>query len=69
MQYPQQRSLLLNKSADATPEDVAEWERTDYFRKGDFDVMTMFVVIPALIQLLTVMAMFGVFWLNSQIFT
>lgn len=53
---------------EATPEQVAEWEQTDFFRKGDFDVMQLFVVIPALVQFLTVLMMFGVFWLNSKLF-
>jgi len=53
---------------EATPEQVAEWEQTDFFRKGDFNVMQMFVVIPAVIQFVTVCMMFGVFWLNSKIF-
>lgn len=53
---------------EATPEQVAEWEQTDFFRKGDFDVMQLFVVVPALVQFLTVLMMFGVFWLNSKLF-
>lgn len=53
---------------EATPQQVAEWEQTDFFRKGDFDVMQLFVVIPALVQFLTVLMMFGVFWLNSKLF-
>jgi len=53
---------------EATPEQVAEWEQTDFFRKGDFNVMQMFVVIPAVVQFVTVCMMFGVFWLNSKLF-
>lgn len=68
MKYPQQRELLLNKPADATPNEVKQWEQTDYFRKGDFDVMQMFVVIPALIQIGAFGFMLLVFWLNSKLF-
>lgn len=67
MKIPQQRELLF-KPADATPEQVKEWEQTDYFRKGDFDVMQLFVVIPALIQIGMFGLMLGIFWLNSVIF-
>ena len=34
---------------DATPEEQAEWFETDYFMKGDFSAMQLFVVIPAVI--------------------
>ena len=53
---------------EATPEQVAEWEQTDFFRSGNFDVMQLLVVIPAIIQISTVGMMFAVFWLNSKLF-
>ena len=67
MRYPQQTSLNF-KPADATPLEVKKWEQTDYFRKGDFDVMQLFVVVPALIQIAMFGLMLGIFWLNSKIF-
>jgi len=36
---------------DATPEEVDEWMKTDFFMKGDFSAMQLFVVVPAIIQL------------------
>ena len=37
---------------DATPEEHKEWMETDFFMAGKFDPMKMFVVIPALIQII-----------------
>ena len=37
---------------EATPEEVHKWQNgEDFFMTGDFDVMKMFVVIPAVIQI------------------
>ena len=53
---------------DATPEEQAEWFETDYFMKGDFSAMQMFVVIPAVIQIVVFFTMLGAFALNSVFF-
>jgi len=53
---------------DATPEEQAEWFETDFFMKGDFDVMKLFVVIPAVIQVLVFGMMLAVMLFNSYIF-
>ena len=53
---------------NATPEEQAEWFETDYFMKGDFSPMQMFVVIPAVIQIVVFFSMLAVFALNSVIF-
>ena len=53
---------------DATPEEQAEWFETDYFMKGDFSPMQLFVVIPAVIQVVVFSMMLAVFWFNSMIF-
>lgn len=63
-----QLELLLNKPRDATPEEVKEWENTDYFRKGDFDPLFLFVVVPTIIQVSVVGLMFGIFALNQYLF-
>lgn len=68
MQYPIQKELLLNKPSDATPQDVTEWEQTDYFRKGDFDPIKLFVIIPSLVQIFAVGFMLLIFYINSLIF-
>ena len=50
--YEQQLELELNKTRDATPEEVRQWEQEDFFRAGNFDAMKLFVVFPTIIQLL-----------------
>ena len=64
----QQLELLLNKPADATPEEYAEWRKNDYFSKGDFDPLFLFVAIPTFIQLLMFGFMLAVFALNDSLF-
>lgn len=68
MRYPEQLSLQLNKTVDATPEECIEWEKKDFFRSGQFDAMKLFVVVPTLIQLLMIGLMFGIFALNQHLF-
>ena len=67
--YEQQLELQLNKTVDATPEDVRKWQNGgDFFMTGDFDAMKFFVVIPAVIQVVVFGMMLAVFWFNSIIF-
>ena len=60
-----QLELPLNKPRDATPEEVEEWEQTDFFRQGEFDVLKLFVVIPTVIQVVMFGFMLGVFYINN----
>lgn len=53
---------------EATPEEVAEWEKSDFFRSGNFNVLKLLVVYPAVVQILCLFAMFTVFGLNSVLF-
>lgn len=53
---------------DATPEEVEAWRKDDYWNRGDYDPMVMFVVIPAIIQLLAMAGMAAVMYLNSLVF-
>lgn len=63
-----QQELHLNKPRDATPKEIAEWAENDFFMKGDFDVMKLFVAVPAVIQFLCLTMMFAVMALNSVYF-
>ena len=56
------------KVTDATPEEFAEWRETDYWNKMDFDPLVMFVVIPAVVQVLVFGMMLAVMGLNQMIF-
>ena len=53
---------------DSTPEEFAEWRETDYWNKGDFDPLVMFVVIPTIVQVMCMGMMFAVMLFNSYIF-
>ena len=53
---------------EATPDEQAKWFETDYFMKGDFDVMKLFVVIPAVIQIVVFGMMLAVMYLNTFLF-
>ena len=53
---------------EATPEQQQEWFEQDFFMKGDFDVMKLFVVVPAVIQIMCLGMMGLVMWMNSHLF-
>jgi hypothetical protein len=59
---------MNNIVKDATPEQQAEWFETDFFMKGDFDVMKLFVLIPAVIQVVVFGMMLAVMYLNTFLF-
>jgi hypothetical protein len=62
-------SLNNQIPTDATREEVAEWQNGgDFFMTGDFDVMKMFVVIPAVIQVVVFGMMLAVMLVNQFIF-
>jgi len=65
---PTQLELLLNKPADSIPQEYEEWRANDYFSKGDFDPLFLFVVIPTIIQVLMLGFMLAVFALNDSLF-
>ena len=59
----------MNKTTrDATPEEQKEWMETDFFMAGKFDPMKMFVVIPALIQIIVFGSMLVSFALINVFF-
>ena len=68
LRYENQLELPLNKTRDATPQEVQEWREEDFFSKGDFDPLLLFVVIPSVIQLVMVGLMLGIFVLNDNLF-
>jgi hypothetical protein len=51
-----------------TPEEMDHWRENDYWNKMDFDPMVMFVVIPAVIQIVVFGMMLAVMLLNQLIF-
>ncbi len=53
---------------NATPKQQKEWLETDFFMKGDFSVMKLFVVVPAVIQIIVFGMMLAVMYLNTFLF-
>tara|TARA_Y100001972_G_scaffold88693_1_gene108515 strand:+ start:650 stop:910 length:261 start_codon:yes stop_codon:yes gene_type:complete len=67
--YVQQLELQLNKTREATPQEVEDWQNGgDFFMTGNFDALKLFVVLPTLIQLMMMGFMFSVFWFNANNF-
>jgi hypothetical protein len=60
--------MIKEEYRDATPEEVDEWQDTDYFMKGDFDPLQLFVVIPTIVQIFMFGSMLLVFKLNDAYF-
>ena len=59
----------IKNYTEATPEEVKAWQNGgDYFMTGNFDPMKMFVVIPAVIQIVVFGMMLAVMLLNQFIF-
>tara|TARA_B100001057_G_scaffold445545_1_gene483313 strand:- start:1046 stop:1237 length:192 start_codon:yes stop_codon:yes gene_type:complete len=54
---------------EATPEEVRQWQNGgDYFMTGNFDAMKLFVVVPAVIQIVVFFMMLAVMGFNMMIF-
>lgn len=54
---------------EATPEEIHKWQNgEDFFMTGDFDAMKLFVVIPAIVQIVVFGMMLAVFKLNGFFF-
>ena len=54
---------------EATPEEVHKWQNGgDYFMTGKFDAMKLFVVVPAVIQIVVFFMMLAVMGINEMIF-
>ena len=54
---------------EATPEEVKAWQNGgDYFMTGQFDPMKLFVVVPAVIQVVVFFMMLAVMGLNQLFF-
>ncbi len=53
--YETQLELQLNKTVEATPEEVKQWQNGgDFFMTGKFDALKAFVVIPTIIQMVVI---------------
>ena len=67
--YEEQLELHLNKTREATPQEVYDWQNGgDFFMTGNFDALKLFVVLPTIIQLIMLGFMFSVFIFNDNAF-
>lgn len=67
--YTQQPKPHVNNYLEATPEEVEAWQNGgDYFMTGKFDPMKLFVVVPAVVQIVVFFMMLGVMAFNELIF-
>tara|TARA_B100000963_G_scaffold114237_1_gene99503 strand:+ start:650 stop:922 length:273 start_codon:yes stop_codon:yes gene_type:complete len=66
--YPEQLTLHLNTTRDATPEEFEQWRKDDYWNRGEYNPLVMMVVIPTLIQIFMLFLMFTVILLNDYLF-
>ena len=64
------RAVSMNgvSGPPATPEELEAWRKEDYWNRGDYDPMVMFVVIPAIIQIMALGMMGAVMYLNTLFF-
>jgi len=54
---------------EATPEEVKQWQNGgDFFMTGNFDAMKLFVVVPAVIQIVVFFMMLAVMGFNMMLF-
>jgi hypothetical protein len=67
-----QKQKMTNETknyVEATPEEVHNWQNgEDFFMTGNFDAMKMFVVVPAVVQIVVFGMMLVVFKLNGLFF-
>jgi len=69
MKKQERKMEQIKNYTEATPEEVHEWRNGgDFFMTGNFDVMKMFVVVPAVIQIVVFGLMLAVFKFNTLFF-
>ena len=56
------------KISEATPAELKAWAESDYFMSGNFDPMTLFVVIPAIVQIIVFGGMLIAFYIIGELF-
>jgi len=56
------------KVNEATPAELKAWAESDYFMSGNFDPMTFFVVIPAIVQIAVFGGMLLSFYIIGKLF-
>ena len=59
---------MITNVQEATAEETREWLENDYFMAMKFDPLILFVVIPAVIQIVVMAFMLASMYLNGIFF-
>ena len=59
---------MITNVQEATAEETREWFENDYFMAMKFDPLILFVVIPAVIQIVVMAFMLASMYLNGIFF-
>ena len=59
---------MITNVQEATVEETREWLENDYFMAMKFDPLVLFVVIPAVIQIVVMAFMFVSMYMNGIFF-
>ena len=59
---------MITNVQEATAEETREWLENDYFMAMKFDPLVLFVVIPAVIQIVVMAFMLASMYLNGIFF-
>ena len=59
---------MITNVQEATAEETREWLENDYFMAKKFDPLILFVVIPAVIQIVVMAFMLASMYLNGIFF-
>ena len=59
---------MITNVQEATAEETREWLENDYFMAMKFDPLILFVVIPAVIQIVVMTFMLASMYLNGIFF-
>ena len=59
---------MITNVQEATAEETREWLENDYFMATKFDPLILFVVIPAVIQIVVMAFMLASMYLNGIFF-
>ena len=59
---------MITNFQEATAEETREWLENDYFMAMKFDPLILFVVIPAVIQIVVMAFMLASMYLNGIFF-
>jgi hypothetical protein len=61
-------NILITDIKDATNEEMNEWLENDYFMAMKFDPLVLFVLIPAIIQVVVLAFMLISMYINGLFF-